>query len=90
MATAKKKPAAQAEAPKTPQDTVSTASQQPLGLTIQDLVLVAQVIQTTSQRGAYRAEELANVGNLYNKLVTFLESVGAINRQPQETEEKSE
>lgn len=83
----KKKTAEQAEAPKTPQD---TASQQPLGLTIQDLVLVAQVIQTTSQRGAYRAEELANVGNLYNKLVTFLESVGAINRQPEETEEKSE
>lgn len=87
--TTKKKTADKAEAPKT-QDTVSTASQQPLGLTIQDLVLVAQVIQTTSQRGAYRAEELANVGNLYNKLVTFLESVGAINRQPEETEEKSE
>lgn len=85
----KKKTAEQAEAPKTPQDTVSTASQ-PLGLTIQDLVLVAQIIQLTSQRGAYRAEELANVGNLYNKLVAFLESVGAISRQPQEPEEKSE
>lgn len=84
----KKKTADQAEAPTTPQDT--TASQ-PLGLTIQDLVLVAQIIQLTSQRGAYRAEELANVGNLYNKLVVFLESVGAINRQEEtEPKEKSE
>ena len=54
------------------------------GLTLQDLVLVAQIIQLTSQRGAYRAEELANVGNLYNKLVAFLESTGAISRTPAE------
>lgn len=49
-------------------------------LTIQDLVLVAQIIQLTSQRGAYRAEELANVGTLYNKLIAFLDSVGAISK----------
>lgn len=54
------------------------------GLTLQDLILVAQIIQLTSQRGAYRAEELANVGNLYNKLVAFLESTGAISRTPAE------
>ena len=50
------------------------------GLTLQDLVLVAQIIQLTSQRGAYKAEELQNVGTLYNKLVAFLESTGAISR----------
>lgn len=49
-------------------------------LTLQDLITVAQVIQITSQRGAFRAEELANVGTLYNKLVAFLESSGAISR----------
>lgn len=48
------------------------------GLTLQDLILVAQIIQLTSQRGAYRAEELANVGILYNKLIAFLQSTGAI------------
>lgn len=47
-------------------------------LTLQDLILVAQIIQLTSQRGAYRAEELAQVGVLYNKLIAFLQSVGAI------------
>ena len=49
-------------------------------LTLQDLVLVAQIIQLTSQRGAFRAEELQNVGALYNKLIAFLESVGAITK----------
>ena len=61
----------------------SQETQQPVtpSLTIQDLVLVAQIIQLTSQRGAYKAEELANVGTLYNKLIAFLDSVGAITKQ---------
>ena len=63
----------------------STEAQQPQApsLTLQDLVLVAQIIQLTSQRGAYRAEELANVGTLYNKLIAFLDSVGAITKPDQ-------
>ena len=47
-------------------------------LTLQDLVLVAQIIQLTSQRGAFKAEELADVGTLYNKLIAFLTSTGAL------------
>jgi len=54
-------------------------AQQPApSLTLQDLVLVAQIIQLTTQRGAFKAEELADVGGLYNKLVTFLQSTGAL------------
>jgi hypothetical protein len=52
-------------------------------LTLQDLLQVAQIIQTTSQRGAYRAEEMEPVGALYNKLIAFLQSTGAIGK-PQE------
>ena len=53
--------------------------QQPApSLTLQDLVLVAQIIQLTTQRGAFKAEELADVGGLYNKLITFLQSTGAL------------
>ena len=47
-------------------------------LTLQDLVLVAQIIQIGSQRGAFRAEELADVGNLYTKLIAFLQATGAL------------
>ena len=68
---------------------VASAEQTP-SITLQDLILVAQIIQLTTQRGAFRAEELANVGTLYNKLVAFLESTGAVSRTALEgqTEEK--
>lgn len=65
-----------------------TEAQAP-SLTLQDLILVAQIINLTSQRGAYRAEEMANVGNLYIKLIAFLTSVGAITTQPDAEPEKS-
>ena len=51
--------------------------QQP-SLNLQDLILVAQIIQICSSRGAFKADELANVGNLYTKLVAFLQSTGAL------------
>jgi hypothetical protein len=54
-------------------------------LTLQDLVLVAQIIQLGSQRGSFRAEELAQVGGLYNKLIAFLQATGAL--APAQTEE---
>jgi len=63
-------------------------AQQPApSLTLQDLVLVAQIIQLTTQRGAFKAEELADVGGLYNKLVTFLQSTGALTPPAAPTEE---
>lgn len=71
-----KKEVDQVQADSQPQQTTDQAP----NLTLQDLVLVAQIIQLTSQRGAYRAEELANVGALYNKLIAFLDSVGAITK----------
>lgn len=66
--------------------------QQPgVNLSLQDLILVAQIIQLASQRGTFRAEELAQIGILYNKLVAFLESTGAVSRAAPEgatTQEK--
>ena len=63
--------------------TVDAAPQQPApSLTLQDLILVAQIIQITTQRGTFKAEELADVGNLYNKLVVFLQSTGALTPAP--------
>ena len=59
----------------------SVPEQTPPSLTLQDLILVAQIIQLTSARGAFKAEELQNVGVLYNKLIAFLDSVGAITKQ---------
>jgi hypothetical protein len=67
---------------------IAETAQQPVpNLTLQDLVLVAQIIQLTTQRGAFKAEELADVGGLYNKLIAFLQSTGALTPPPAPTEE---
>jgi len=54
-------------------------------LTLQDLVLVAQIIQLGSQRGTFRAEELEQVGGLYTKLIAFLQATGALTPAPATT-----
>jgi hypothetical protein len=58
--------------------TAPAAQQEQPSLNLQDLILVAQIIQICSARGAFKADELANVGNLYTKLVAFLQSTGAL------------
>ena len=68
------------------QETIQSAeTQQPNpSISLQDLILCAQIIQIGTQRGTFRAEELTNVGNLYTKLVSFLEASGAVTRAPAE------
>ena len=61
------------------------AATEQVALTLQDLVLVAQIIQMSSKRGAFQAEELASIGALYNKLIVFLQSTGALVPAGQET-----
>lgn len=51
-------------------------------LALSDLVLLLNLIKATAERGAIRAEEMAEVGAVYIKLLKFLESSGAINRAP--------
>ena len=64
-------------------------AQQAPGLTLQDLVLVAQIIQLTSSRGTFKAEELTQVGSLYDKLVAFLQSTGALTPAPAASTEET-
>ena len=51
------------------------------------IFIVAQIIQIGSQRGTFRAEELSDVGNLYTKLIAFLQATGALTPAPAPTEE---
>jgi hypothetical protein len=57
-----------------PQDTTTEQPQ----LTIADLQLIGRVIDTASQRGAFRASELADVGSIYNKLASFLSYIESV------------
>jgi len=81
-----------------PKATTAAATQAPVetpnpggqvaGLSLTDLVTVTQIIQISSQRGAFRAEEMASVGTLYTKLVAFLQQSGALNPATPEEEKK--
>ncbi len=46
-------------------------------LNIQDLALARAVIELATERGTFKANEMANVGALYNKLDAFLKEVEA-------------
>jgi hypothetical protein len=49
-------------------------AQQPIGLTLQDLRVLAGAIELGSQRGGYRAPEMEIIGATYNKLAAFLKA----------------
>lgn len=44
---------------------------------INDLAGVREVIELACSRGAFRANEMASIGTLYNKLDSFLQGVVA-------------
>jgi hypothetical protein len=47
-------------------------------LALADLVLLLNLIRASAERGAIRAEEMSEVGGVYQKLVKFLEASGAL------------
>ena len=64
----------------TAESTAEQVSAPQLGVT--DLKLMANIIEVVSNRGAIKANEMANVGQLYNNLMNFLIANGAV-EQPQ-------
>ena len=83
MATKKVKKETEVKAPKAAETTASTtqattqaAPAQPANdLTIADLKNIGTIIDVASTRGAFRANEMATVGLVYNKLQMFLAKV---------------
>lgn len=59
-------------------------------ITVQDLDAIRNIIDLASSRGAFRANELADIGLLYNKLSQFLEAVVAQAQEQQPGESKGE
>jgi len=56
-------------------------------ITITDLVSIRNVINMAAERGAFKAEEMLEVGTVYTKLSNFLEAVIA---QAQEQEQSAD
>ena len=50
---------------------------QDLQITITDLAIAKKLISVACERGAFRAEEMSTVGELYDKLAHFIDHVVA-------------
>jgi len=66
-----------------PAETAESAEAAP-ALGVNDLKLMANIIEVVSTRGAIKANEMAACGTLYNNLMNFLIANGAVeNTQPE-------
>ena len=78
MATKKKNLKKPAKAPKetaTAQPQAQAPQPDPTALSIGDLKNLSTILDVASTRGAFKANEMAGVGFLYNKLQAFLAKV---------------
>lgn len=64
-------------------DQESPTQEQP-SLSLNDLVILLNLIRLASERGAIKADELSAVGATYDRLFKFLDASGVINRQSNE------
>ncbi len=47
----------------------------PPQITIQDLIMIKDLIDVACARGAFKADEMSSVGQVYDKLTGFLNTV---------------
>ena len=70
-----------------------TQTQQTSGLensiTLNDLVLLRNIVNVASKRGAFSAEEFSDIGAVYNKIDTFLKMNLKKMEEPEEEEKSS-
>ena len=62
-------------------NTAPTEAEAPVQLGVQDLQNAAQIIDIAMSRGAFRANEAAQVGAVYNKIEAFIKSVAEAQNQ---------
>ena len=67
-----------------------TSSQQPTGIQIADLQTILNIIDLASSRGAFRANELTQVGSVADKLGAFLRTLAEQEKAKQEAEGSAE
>ena len=69
-----------------PEVPAEEGQQVPESIGLNDLQLLAQIVDLATQRGAFRGNELSQVGGVYDKLSNFLGYVAAQQAQAQEAD----
>lgn len=62
---------------------------EPTSITLQDLTIVVSIIDACSERGAFKGNELAVVGQVREKISAFVKQNQQKNEQPEPTEEET-
>jgi hypothetical protein len=65
-------------------ETAPAAQQQGADLSVQDLQALKTIIDVASSRGAFKPNEMVQIGQTYNKLDSFLAAVAAQQQSPPE------
>lgn len=60
---------------------VFTPPEEMISITIPDLQTILSIIETASERGGFKANELMMVGTMYNKVHTFVQAAIAQQNQ---------
>jgi len=58
-------------------------------ITLNDLVLLRNIVNVASKRGAFSAEEFVDIGTVYNKIDTFLKLNLKKMEEPEEEDKSS-
>lgn len=59
-------------------------------ISLQDLQVLSNIVDLATQRGAFRGNELSQVGTVFDKLTTFLQQVAAAQAASSEDAEGEE
>jgi len=59
-------------------------------ITLNDLVLLRNIVNVASKRGAFSAEEFSDIGAVYNKIDTFLKMNLKKMEEPEEEKSSTE
>lgn len=59
-------------------DTINKEAAQEVGFSMNDLVFTMHLFEACVQRGAFRADEMSNVGAVFDRLKAFLIANGTI------------
>ena len=65
--------------------TASAEAPASTGLSVGDLTNIAMIFDVASRRGAFKADEMATVGTVYNKLKAFLDTLPKPEGEPAPT-----
>lgn len=72
------------------EEAVDAPAQEDTSISLNDLQVLANIVDLASQRGAFRGNELTQVGAVFDKLSAFLAQVAAAQAEQAEGEEAPE